>query len=160
VANYYGDCRSNYFLVKDVEKFKEFLKLWQCSYIDEKPELNKLEKAVVIASNNLNLKVGFISNQDEGLPHYRELTKDEEAHPEIDPYDIGGQDDFLNGLTDHLCKDEVAVIMEVGNEKQCYYRGYAMALCPEKEPVILSLDDIYAKAETAFGVKDITACEY
>jgi hypothetical protein len=39
VANWYGSARSNYFKVKDVEKYKNFLGKWRAEYIESIEEI-------------------------------------------------------------------------------------------------------------------------
>jgi len=76
--------------------------------------------------------------------------------------DADAEVDFLNELSQHLAKDEVAVLLTAGAEKLRYITGEALAVNYEGKVVDLSLLDIYQKAARAFRVplSSITHAEY
>jgi hypothetical protein len=135
MANYYAKARSNYFKVKDIEKFQAL-----CN------ELN----VEMIKRDNL---VGFICTLDPdcgGLPSskYNEETED---HDEID---------ISQEIYPHLCEGEVAVMMEAGYEKYRYVNGYALAVNWKGEEESISINNIYELANKNLGGKDVTRAEY
>ena len=135
MANYYATARSNYFKVKDVEKFKEL-----CTKINVE----------MIESQG---KVGFICTQDPdcgSLPSsiYKEELDDFE---EIDLCEL---------VAEHLEEGEVAVMMEAGYEKFRYVTGYAMAVNWKGEVVDVNINDIYKKAQEELGGENISMAEY
>jgi len=170
MANWYGNARSNYFKVKDPEKFKDFISKWGTEVIDKEFDVN-IEKCQKCISGKPNKDCeqyvkrlvdkcepikekqklyGFLGNQDSGsLPNYCE---DEKTGKE---YDF---DDFTDELATHLEDDWVAVMQEVGAEKLRYITGYACAVNSKNEKINLDIDEIYQRAEK-LG-KGITQCEY
>jgi len=125
MANYYGDARSNYFRVKDEQGFVEW-----CSSLGLSP-IYKTD------SKTKDRPCGFLVCTDDGsVPSYREATNGEVE-------DI----DFLGELSTHLVEGEVAVVMELGREKQRYYIGLANAVNSKGKTVTVTLDDIYKKAK-------------
>ena len=117
MANYYASARTNYFKVKDLDKFKE--------------EMNKHEVEVVSQED----KVAVLSCNGEGagFPSY-----DHETDEDLD---------FARIVSTHLEEEEVAIFMEVGAEKLRYLVGIAEAINSKGEVRIISLDNIYKEAE-------------
>ena len=131
MANYYASGRSNYFRVKDVEAFKNEVK--------------------VIGSLEVYEKDGFISllsNNEGGFPndHFDEYADD---YLEIDWDAI---------FAKHLADEEVAIIMEAGSEKLRYINGYAVAYNNKGESRIVTLNSIYDLAKELGS--NITRAEY
>lgn len=121
MANYYAHARSNYFLVKDVDAFKE--------------EMDGITSIEVIESKNGHY--GLLSKAEDGWPWSGwDLSKDEDV-------DIEWEDIFAR----HLADDEVAIIMEVGNEKLRYLSGVAIAYNNKKETRAVDLASIYELAK-------------
>jgi hypothetical protein len=134
MANYYATARTNYFKVKDVEKFKEL-----CEHLDVQ----------FIQDGD---KVGFLCSHGDqaGFPSY---YWDEETQEYVDI-------DLLSDISKHLVKGEVAVLMEAGAEKFRYITGYAQAVNSEGDVCQITLDDIYKKAQEELGGENITTVEY
>ena len=131
MSDWYGSARSNYFKVQDDEQFKEFCYKWFVEPIEEKG------------------KWGFICTGYFGnLP--------DEEYGENDDL-IGYFNDFLKGLSGHLCDDEVAVLMEVGACKLIYLTGKAIAINNRGEKREVNLEQIYDLAKD-IG-KNITRCD-
>ena len=87
---------------------------------------------------------GFLANsEDGGLPSSR---YDEETDDYVDI-------DLTKELAEHLAEGQVAVLMECGAEKLRFITGFATAVSWTGETVRISLDDIYQKAQEAFGVE-------
>jgi hypothetical protein len=62
--------------------------------------------------------------------------------------------DLTAELAEHLSKGQVAILMEVGAEKQRYLTGEAIAVNSKGRVVFLSLGDIYRKAAREFRVPE------
>lgn len=122
MADWYGTCRSNYFAVKDREAFNEFCSLFEVEVI-EKDDL-----------------VGIISNDEYG------------SFPNVWDEDTDEQFSFIEGISNHLAENHVCIILEAGAEKARYITGMAFAIHSSGETIRISLSDIYAQAQEAFGV--------
>ena len=169
MSDWYGNSRSNYFKVKDVEKFKEFLSKWGAEYISTEKEVNidscqkclsgepnaSCDKYInhmvgeCLGDKEKTVLHGFLGEEDNGgLPsHYLDEASGIE-------YDF---DDFTKELATHLKDSEVAVMFEVGAEKLRYVTGFAMALNSKGETRFLNLDGIYT-----LGLElrlEVTRCE-
>lgn len=124
MANYCGTARSNYFRVKDKQKFAEWCNSLELEPIYTKDDLTKDELC------------GFLVNTEYGsIPNFR-MEGDE-------CIDI----DFIIELSTHLTDGEVAIVMEIGAEKMRYLQGFAEAVNSKGETAIVTLDDIYDKAK-------------
>lgn len=133
MANYYASCRTNYFNVKDVAKFKEEMAAFPVS-VHEK--------------NGLVTVLG----EDADGGGWPCSVWDEEAQDFVEC-------DFEGVIAEHLTDDSIAVIIEVGAEKLRYLVGWATAINSNGETETISLHDIYAEAEARFGIKP-TVAEY
>lgn len=134
MANYYATARTNYFRVKDVEAFTL--------------EVAKFPVEIITSKQGEETLVGLLSLDEGGFPYYiYDFDTDTES-------DIDWQNIFKN----HLQDDEVAITVEVGNEKARYVRGYAEAFNNKGECLSWNLDDIYTQAKQ-LG-KNITEAEY
>lgn len=148
MADWYGSARSNYFRVKDVEKFRELCSRWSITFIRKTENVNGVE------TENPDL-VGFLCEGDfGGLPGYRYEKGDGEDAPEKE-YEF---EDFLHELSELLAEGEVAVMVEAGAEKLRYVTGYALAVNSKGEMESVSLDLIYERARR-LG-QNITRAEY
>lgn len=134
MANYYSSSRSNYFRVKDKEKFKDFLDSTRSlSFIEDKEG-----------------RAGFLVEGEEGLPYY---IYNEETGEESEL-------DLAQELSQHLIDGEVAIYQEVGAEKLRYLVGYSVAVNSKGETITVNINDIYKIAQEELGGEDITTCEY
>jgi hypothetical protein len=127
MANWYGQARSNYFKVKDIEAFKE--------------ALSPVEIEVSYSPENDNC---MIMSTDEygGWPsQYYDEDKDDSVDFELTTI-----------VAQHLVEGQVCVLIETGAEKLRYLSGHSVAFDHSGETVYVSLDDIYAKAEEKFGI--------
>lgn len=131
MADWYGQSRSNYFSVKNLNKFKAFCDKFNLEFIAK------------------GGKAGFISNEEFGrIPDgYFDEKKD-------DFVDV----DFTLELSKHLVSGEVAIYMECGAEKHRYLTGYACAVNSKGENLSVGLHEIYKKAKKLGS--NITECEY
>jgi hypothetical protein len=135
MANYYENARTNYFKVKDEEKFNEFL----CSLS------------------------GLDSYKDEEGRHaiffdYESGVPSSKYNEETDDYD---EFDFLGELSEHLTDDSIAIVMGAGAEKLRYITGYAEAINSKGERVGINISDIYDLAKQKFGEgKEVTPAQY
>lgn len=129
MSNYEEQARSNYFKVKDVEKFKEFLDKYYLVFIEHKDDDT----------------VGFLAH--DGIPSW-----DTETDEEID---------FMLLLSEHLVKDEVAIIAGNGNEGMRYLSGFSAAINSRGKRTSIDIFNIYEKAKRLTKKPElITQCEY
>ena len=128
MADWIGSCRSNYFIVKDRKSFKELLEQYETVLIEK------------------NGKVGFYSITDDGGIPTRYIDDDDEDAG-IDEESIS----IIEEIAEHLVENEVCVIMEIGYEKLRYLDGRAIAVAWTGETTRVSLNDIYAQAQSEFG---------
>lgn len=131
MANYESTCRTNYFKVKDIQKFRE----WFNSLCGEGMELCDDHDGE------------FCILCDNGWPNFKG-----------DDYD--NDIDFVDELRKHLQKGQVAVLMEAGHEKHRYCTGRAIAITPGRKWIAVDINDIYQIAKKRFGIKDISDAEY
>ena len=122
MANYYGQARTNYFQVKDLNAWRQELTGYPVELIEQ-----KLDDGTI--------KVGFMDANEDGGGLDWQLYDEEGNEIEIDWTDI---------LARHLADNEVAIIMETGAEKYRYMSGWALAVNNKKETREISLaKDIY-----------------
>jgi hypothetical protein len=142
MANYYATARSNYFAVRDEQAFREWAKILGLEILEP---VHRDKVADGIRRYGITPRNGDDSG---GWPtsHYNEETD------ECEDIDVTGQ------LSAHLADDEVAILMEVGNEKLRYVCGYAVAVNHQGKTVHINLASIYRKA-LKLGSK-ITRAEY
>jgi len=140
MANYVSKVRSNYFRVKDAQAFREFI-----SGLGLKPVskcLNNDGEETEVEGEEL---YGFLDEDGEvGIPNY-----DPETEKDID---------FPSALAKHLVDGEVAVILEVGNEKYRYLVGYALAVSSSGAIESVALNEIYDKARSLGVVRSPAEC--
>lgn len=141
MANYYEQCRSNYFKVKYLEAFKAFLKSFE-------PTLTLIEDGD---------RVGFLA--EEGLPSYRVAEEDDDEDGDRGDDEDGV--DFFPELAQHLQDGEVAIITGCGYEKMRCMTGFATAVNSKGEIQYVSIEEIYDRAKTLTDRPgDITRAEY
>lgn len=136
MANYIGQGRSNYFVVKDADAFRaEF----------EQYGVEIIERAV-----DGEILYGFMDNSLDGgglsWSRYNEETEDFD--------DI----DYLDAVSKHLAEGEVCIIIESGSEKYRYLNGVAYAVNSKGESKVVSLTDIYEQAKELGS--NITQAQY
>lgn len=135
MANYYGAGRTNYFKVNNIAKFeKDLAKYGQ----DDKLFKKTVGKSKLVAIIPQDYDAGFPWDYLDENDDYQEIPWGELFKA-------------------HLSDDWVAIIQEVGNEKQRYLNGYAYAYNNKGETVELNLNDL--KHFKDLG-KNITGVEY
>jgi hypothetical protein len=127
MANYTATARSNYFAVKDAAAFKDWcadrdLEVWDGS--------NENAARFAIAPSN---------DSDTG------------GWPELLDDDCNVTEDLCEALAGHLVDGEVAVLLEIGNEKLRFLIGTATAIHSSGKRIDLTLGEIYTRARRAFG---------
>lgn len=144
MANYYGNTRTNYFHVKDEEKFRELMKhvvswdgdikIWD----DRKDENGK----PVFAFGGYGTIVG-----------YQEDIDDTDNDPDYD--------EFINRLSECIAEDDAAIIFEIGNEKLRYLTAYAIVVTnTEAETIDLTTEAMGKGCELLKNPSWKTQCEY
>lgn len=139
MANFYGNARSNYFEVKDVDAFEA--------------AMAKLPDITVIAQGGL---VGImVDNGDSGC--FPSWMYDPDGDIDMDDEEI----DIVEIVAEHLADGAVAIFMEVGAEKMRYISGWAEAINSKYQRKTISLDNIYdIAAGLTTSAKAITRAEY
>jgi hypothetical protein len=140
MANYYGQARTNYFRVKDVEAFVA--------------EMSKLPVEVITHEDKEagDTFYGFMdSNQDGGGLSWTYWDDDTEDEIEINWIDI---------LQRHVAPGWSAILMEVGSEKYRYLNAYAIVVTESgyKELNLESLAGDIARDE--LGADNVTGVSY
>ncbi len=130
MANYTAQFRSNYFWVKDDKAF--------LAWVASLPGIEALRH------DPSREVTPFALFADDGIPSFD--TNDQEVH-------------FSTDLAPHLVEDQVAILIEIGNEKLRYLIGHATAVHSSGRSIAISLNDIYREANEAFGV-DASRAEY
>ena len=139
MANWCGECRSNYFKVKDIEAFKTFLEKYPAKFIQW---------------DNDPTYVGFLSDDENGATPVR--YKEESENPQIEDNMVSIYDE----ISEHLQENEICIIMEAGAEKLRYISGFAIAIHSSGKTTQVSLNDIYEKAKQEFPNGSALLAEY
>jgi hypothetical protein len=136
VANYYGQSRTNYFLVKDAEAFKA--------------EMMNYEVTVIEQNIGGETHYGILdADADGGGLQWSQLNEENDDYDDLVWEDIIGK---------HLRDGEVCVLVETGAEKYRYLNGWAIAFNNKGETRRVDTTDIYDLAkEIGTG---ITRAEY
>lgn len=138
MANWTGAARSNYVHITDMGGLLKSLESLPISIHSGK------DGTCCFSSEELDSggwPSFYIDADDSGEDHETEFT-------------------FETHIMPYVQEGDVLVAMEVGNEKLRYLTGFATAFCrrgSEVETVSVNLDDIYTKANSAFGVQPTTA---
>lgn len=124
MANYIPWARTNYFKVKDEQKFREDI----------------IDKFGLDYRVDQDRRYGLFPDED--FPSYYE-DEDGEWKDII----------FEDEIQPHLADGEVAILMHVGYEKMRYGHGYSIAVKNEGDPMCISLNEIYKKVEDEWGIR-------
>lgn len=119
MANYCCALRTNYFRVKDPEKFRKFMQ----SVVTTEDTIDVWEDA---NSRTGETEFGFgCYGSICGLPVYEnsENNSEDEVYWEDCDYDA-----FVNGLSELVAEDDAIIILESGNEKLRYVVGQAQVI--------------------------------
>lgn len=136
MANYYGQARTNYFLVKDAEAFKAEMMNYEVNVIEQDID-GQTAYGIMDADN------------DGGGLQWSQFNDDTEDYDDLVWETIIGN---------HLRDGEVCVLMETGAEKYRYLSGWAIAFNNKGETRRVDITDIYDLAkELGTGV---TQAEY
>jgi len=141
MASWEGFFRSNYFKVKDFDKFKDF--------INSTDACNDVDIFTKVLPDGTSLYgVGDYG----GLPQFY----DKDANPDLpvaeEEDEDGDVEGFLFALSKHLEPGQVAVFNEVGFEKLRYLTGAAVVVTSDGRTCWLHLGDIVEKAEQELGI--------
>ncbi len=142
MANYYATARSNYFAVKDENAFREWAAQLGLTVL-EPDHCDKTADGI----RRFGISPGDCADSG-GWP--TSLADDETG--DCDEIDVAEQ------LSAHLADDEVAVLIEVGNESLRYVTGVAVAVNNKGRTAHVNLDSIYTAARR-LG-RNITQAEY
>ena len=136
MANYYGQARTNYFLVKDAEAFKAEMANYSVNVIEQK--IGEETGYGILDEDN-----------DGGGLQWSQFNEETEDYDDLVWEVIIGN---------HLKDGEVCVLMETGAEKYRYLSGWAIAFNNKGESRRVDITDIYDLAkELGTGV---TPAEY
>jgi hypothetical protein len=121
MADWYGQARSNYFRVKDEEAFRLALD----------------EVDIEVCSDSEGRVCLLSEDEYGGWPSW--IYGDEDSE------DV--EFDLPTVVSEHLCDEEVAVLIEVGAEKLRYLTGNAVAVNSRNEVRVINLESIYEVAK-------------
>lgn len=131
MSNWIGHARSNYFRVKDVDAF--------ISFVNSIPGLAFWTKE----TNGTSFAI-FVDETDHGgWPDTREVEGQAD--------DIYGMETLADDLAHHLAENEVAILMEVGNEGFRYFTFRSTAVAWDGRRIDLDSDDIYDRVKSEFN---------
>jgi len=134
--NWQGEARSNYFQVKDSEKFKAAMR--SIGVTVEEGDGKNAGKFAVFAADG------------EGWPS---SVIDEEINDVVEV-------DVVDTVVEHLASGSVAVFMQVGHEGSRYVNADAVAIDSTGERVEIGLDEIYDRAKTKFPNREVTRASH
>jgi hypothetical protein len=137
MANYYASARSNYFMVHDVDAFKNELRKYSPYLVVETKLVNETDLLTTILVDDPN---------DSGFPY--DYLNDNDEYVEIDWTEI---------FKRHLKDNWVAILLEIGSEKLRFLTGIATGFNNKGEVKQISLNDL-AHFETLGD--NITQAEY
>jgi hypothetical protein len=132
MANYYASCLSNFFKVKDLEKFKNWI--------------SKFDSLETFSKKNEEY-IAFGSTES-GIPDYM-MSEDGEDSTEVE---------FITELSKHLSEGEVAIVQEIGNEKLRYFVGFSVVIDWQGNAKYFDISDAFVWANKKYG-RDISRCE-
>ena len=143
--------RSNYFAVKDEESFRRFCRRWRLKLISD-PEgrfgfLDDEAQYFQSHEERGEYLLGWQNNQDD--------VDDEDDESPIEPY---ANASFSEQLAALLAYDNVAVVIEIDQDRMRYLSGTAWAINSRNETKHLALEDIYESA-ASLG-QYVTRAEY
>ena len=146
MANYCCAIRTNYFCVKDEEKFRELMaRVHGCE-----DDIRVWERKV----SNGKTMFGFgLYGEIAGVKHAREDDDDE--------FDDTSYGEFISGLQSCVADHDAIIIMEAGNEKLRYVLGSA-TIITSRSCEYISIDRLaVSRASEMLGVERwSTKCEY
>lgn len=142
MANYCGYGRSNYFRVKDMDVFREFIGEY---------------------ATELSIEEG--GEDSICLIHEGECGDLPSTYEMPDPQEGFGEEvqiNFLELLSKHLVEEDgnIFVWQTVGHEKLRYLTGYAEAVDHHGREVWISIDGIYKKCKEELGHEPATKAMY
>lgn len=140
MANYCGVTRTNYFRVKDEEKYKELFSHLRGDEDDVQDFTETDEENVVWHGFGTYGCLEYVPDEDE------------------EPADF---DDFLKELQKVVAEDDAVIIMEAGHEKMRYVCGIGHVVTSKGiEYVSLKWDCIDKACEMLGNPNFMTQCEY
>jgi hypothetical protein len=134
--------RTNYFKVKDVDAFQKWVGSFDGQFIT---------KTIRVKGKDIE-KPNLVGILIDGIPDMKQNPADE--GDELVEFD------FYKELKGHLKKGQVAIYIESGSEGHRYINGFAVAMCPGKKDLSISIDEIYSLATKKFRVAGITEATY
>lgn len=166
MADWFGSARSNYFRVKDEKKFREWASSCGLTVASSKDPYRMVLNDAKPEDEPLFAVYPDDSSDFGGWPSQRFVEG-----PPVPDDDTGVMEqedgdfvdlDITEELAQHLPEGEVAILMEIGNEKLRYLTGWATAVRvkdgkPEFLPI--NLNDIYSRVTADWGVVP-TKAEY
>ena len=142
MANYYCVMRTNYFRVKDEEKFLELMES-VCSGEDELQIWSETD-----AEGTKRFGFGAYDSI-RGI----NLAGDQDEDPDYDA--------FITALQDCVADDDAIIIMEAGHEKLCYVGGSAEVITSQGHDYINITDSAVKMAKEMLNFPDwATKCDY
>jgi hypothetical protein len=146
MANYCCTIRTNYFHVKDEDKFRDLMgRVYGCE-----------DSVELWEEKDSDGKTVFGFGVYGGISGLRNAQEDED-----DDIDESSYDEFIDGLQECVADNDAIIIMEAGNEKMRYVVGSA-SIITSKEFQYMDIADLATrKAAELLGNTDwSTKCSY
>jgi len=132
MADWTGHARSNYFRVKDVDAFTTF--------INNVPGIAFWTKD----NDSTNFAIFADVTDHGGWPDTRDIEGQDD-----NCYDMGS---LADDLVQHLAENEVAILMEIGNERLRYFTFRSTAVTWDGRRIDLDSDEIYDRVVNEFNI--------
>lgn len=154
MADYTAIARTNYFRVKDLDALRAELK----SYGLEPGGWDSSRDGMILDAEPTNKPEGAIAFFCNGT--WPSLDEDSTADRLVDDADAelpdAGDERLLELIGRHLVDTDVAVFLEIGNEKMRYLGGSATAINARGEVRTVNLESIYSLAAAEIGTPGTT----
>lgn len=160
MSDFFGKARTNYFRVKDIEKFKKFLGLFPGIGIFAADDKSVSINAKDYQDGLFPTQISFDHEEQDQHKLFQELVDSKAYALEQEDKDDPNQEysiDFSAAVAGYLEEGTVALFKSVGSEGLRYLHGSAVAVIHTGEYVQVSLEDIYTLAKKKFPQQDMDA---
>lgn len=132
MADWTGHARSNYFRVKNVDAF--------IAFINSIPGVAFWTKEM----NGTYFAIFADTTGHGGWPDTRDVEDQDD--------NCYGMESLADDLVQYLAENEVAILMEIGNEKLCYLTFRSTAVTWDGRRIDLDSEEIYDRVANEFNI--------